>query len=100
MDPDFPFIALVEHTNMRSPAEYSGRHLVCLGNYRPMDDPIFSTDAERLLSDAAPYLARLNPRFETPLPGLFVANMFQVYPHDRGQNYSIGLAERLIRTLP
>jgi hypothetical protein len=25
--------------------------------------------------------------------------MFQVYPHDRGQNYSIELAERLIRHL-
>jgi hypothetical protein len=25
--------------------------------------------------------------------------MFQVYPHDRGQNYSIDLAERLIRSL-
>jgi hypothetical protein len=22
--------------------------------------------------------------------------MFQVYPHDRGQNYSIALAERLV----
>jgi hypothetical protein len=28
--------------------------------------------------------------------GLYVANMFQVYPHDRGQNYSIALAERLV----
>jgi len=35
------------------------------------------------------------PPFETPIPGLYVANMFQVYPHDRGQNYSIKLAERL-----
>jgi hypothetical protein len=25
--------------------------------------------------------------------------MFQVYPHDRGQNYSIDLAERLARRL-
>ena len=39
------------------------------------------------------------PGFDTPLPGLFVANMFQVYPHDRGQNYSVELAERLIEHL-
>jgi hypothetical protein len=39
------------------------------------------------------------PPFATPVPGLFVANMFQVYPHDRGQNYSIALAERLVAEL-
>jgi len=39
------------------------------------------------------------PPFETPILGLYVANMFQVYPHDRGQNYSIELAHRLIRLL-
>jgi protoporphyrinogen oxidase len=36
------------------------------------------------------------PPFDTPVPGLFVASMFQVYPHDRGQNYSIDLANRLV----
>ena len=39
-DPGFPFMALVEHTNYMSPADYGGRHLVYLGNYRPMDDPL------------------------------------------------------------
>jgi len=39
------------------------------------------------------------PPFETGLPGLYLATMFQVYPHDRGQNYSIQLAERLVRHL-
>jgi protoporphyrinogen oxidase len=39
------------------------------------------------------------PPFETPVPGLWVASMFQVYPHDRGQNYSIDLADRLVAGL-
>ena len=39
------------------------------------------------------------PPFDTPIPGLYLANMFQVYPHDRGQNYSIALAERLAKGL-
>lgn len=39
------------------------------------------------------------PPFETPVPGLWVASMFQMYPHDRGQNYSIELAERLVTRL-
>ena len=28
-----------------------------------------------------------------------MANMFQVYPHDRGQNYSIALADRLVERI-
>jgi protoporphyrinogen oxidase len=39
------------------------------------------------------------PPFETPIPDLWVASMFQVYPHDRGQNYSIDLANRLAQRL-
>jgi protoporphyrinogen oxidase len=32
------------------------------------------------------------PGHATPLPGVFMANMFQVYPQDRGQNYSVRMA--------
>ena len=44
----------------------------------------------------AGFLDHLPPN-RTPLPGLYMANMFQVYPQDRGQNYSIALAERVAR---
>lgn len=129
-DPGFPFMALVEHTNYMAPADYGGRHLLYLGNYRPMDDPLLRMTAPEVLAEFAPALARINPAFspdwvtdawsfaapfaqpivtveyrshippfETPLPGLWVASMFQVYPHDRGQNYSIDLAARLVRKL-
>jgi protoporphyrinogen oxidase len=33
------------------------------------------------------------PEHRTPLPGLYLANMSQIYPQDRGQNYSILLGE-------
>jgi protoporphyrinogen oxidase len=46
-----------------------------------------------------PTFAKTIPGFDTPVSGLYVANMFQVYPYDRGQNYSIELAERLVRHL-
>jgi protoporphyrinogen oxidase len=39
------------------------------------------------------------PGFDTGVPGVFAASMFQVYPHDRGQNYSIELAHRLVAHL-
>ncbi|HEX7173252.1 MAG TPA: FAD-dependent oxidoreductase, partial [Candidatus Limnocylindria bacterium] len=41
-DPGFPFMALVEHTNYLPASDYGGRHLVYLGNYRPMDDPLMT----------------------------------------------------------
>ena len=126
-DPGFPFMAVVEHTNYLSAADYGGRHLVYLGNYRPMDDPLMAASKETVLDEFLPHLERLNPAFDpswltdawlfaapfaqpivtvdyrdhippfrTPIPNLWVATMFQVYPHDRGQNYSIDLAERLV----
>lgn len=129
-DPDYPFMVLVEHTNFLPASDYGGRHLIYLGNYRPMDDPIYGKSVETLIAEYLPHLARVNPDIRpgwitdswvfsapvaqpvvtvdyrqhipparTPLPGLFLANMFQVYPHDRGQNYSIELAERLARRL-
>lgn len=129
-DPGYPFTSLVEHTNYRPPSEYGGRHLLYLGNYRPMDDPLFKMSKEEVIAEFLPHLKRINPSFSadwiteswlfqapfaqpiviteyrqhipplhTPLKGLWVANMFQVYPHDRGQNYSFELAERLVKEL-
>ena len=129
-DPGFGFMALVEHTNYMDAADYGGRHLVYLGNYRPMDDELMTASTDDAVAQLTPALARINPSFapgwitqawsfaapyaqpivttdyrdhippfETPVPGLWVASMFQVYPHDRGQNYSIELAERLVSRL-
>ncbi|NLE45917.1 MAG: NAD(P)/FAD-dependent oxidoreductase [Chloroflexi bacterium] len=39
--------------------------------------------------------ARNIPPLRTPLPGLWMANMSQVYPWDRGTNYSIELGHRV-----
>ena len=33
------------------------------------------------------------PDHRTPVPGLYLANMQQIYPEDRGQNYSIRMGE-------
>ena len=54
----------------------------------PYAQPIVTTD----------YPSHIPP-FHTPLPGLHLANMFQVYPHDRGQNYSVALAQALVHHL-
>lgn len=40
------------------------------------------------------------PPLETPLPNVYMGNMFQVYPQDRGQNYSIRLGNKLGNMIP
>jgi hypothetical protein len=35
------------------------------------------------------HYSSLIPPFETPLPGLYISSMAQVYPEDRGTNYAI-----------
>lgn len=125
-DPGYPFLVLVEHTNWIPAGEYGGRHLVYLGNYLPMDHPLFRQSKEEILEVFLPAVRRIVPGFQdgwvrdswafaapyaqpivtrefpgrippakAPLPELWLGSMFQVYPHDRGQNYSIQLAERL-----
>jgi protoporphyrinogen oxidase len=127
-DRGYPFTGLFEHTNFVSPNEYGGRHLVYLGNYRPMNDALFTMSKEQVMAEFFPHLKRINTNFDptwvqeswmfkaayaqpivtteycehipplhTPLEGLWVANMFQVYPHDRGQNYSFALANKLVQ---
>jgi protoporphyrinogen oxidase len=129
-DPGYPFLAVVEHTNYMPPEDYGGKHLVYVGNYLPMEHPLFARDAEAILDEFLPYLQRINPELQrswvtslhsfaapyaqpvvtmdfkehiaphvTPIPNLYMANMFQIYPQDRGQNYSIAMAERLARKL-
>jgi protoporphyrinogen oxidase len=121
----------VDHTNMRSPEEYGGRHLLYLGNYLPMSHRYFKMADAEVVAEFLPHLKRLNPEFEeewvterwvfkapfaqpvvtreyeahipplkTPLPNVYMGNMFQVYPQDRGQNYSIRLANRLAEMIP
>ena len=37
------------------------------------------------------------PDHRTPVPGLYLANMQQIYPEDRGQNYSIRMGNQVAR---
>jgi protoporphyrinogen oxidase len=63
-DRDLPFLALVEHTNFMPPADYGGQHLIYLGNYLPMDDPLFGQSDSEVLDGFLPAVARIAPRFD------------------------------------
>ncbi|MCX5368406.1 NAD(P)/FAD-dependent oxidoreductase [Streptomyces sp. NBC_00015] len=63
-EPDFPFLAVVEHTRMIDPAQYGGRHILYVGNYVERDDRRFTTEPAELLERFLPWLQRVNPEFD------------------------------------
>lgn len=62
-DPEIPFVALIEHTNMQRPEEYGGAHLVYLSRYMAPDDPYYQMSAEELFQAYLPGLKKLFPQF-------------------------------------
>ena len=128
-DRRLPFTVAVEHTRLVGTTDYSGRTIVYLGRYSPPDDPIVSeadeSVRERFLGAAAdafsegfrhplaahlfrapaaqpivpPGWGRKKPSLRTGLRGLVTANIAQIYPWDRGINYSIELGEQAAKAV-
>ncbi len=128
-DDNSPILAIVEHTNFMDKKYYNNEHLVYLGNYLSSDDPRFAMSAEQLLKLYDPYLTKINPNyklsvlsyklfkapfaqpiiptnyslllppFETPLKNVYLANIQQVYPWDRGTNYAVELGKKVAKLI-
>ncbi len=126
---DWPFLAVVEHTNLISPNRYNQDHLVYIGKYLSADDSFFKQDKQKVLSSYQPYLEQLKPSFmqelqasflfktemaqpiagvnhsrilppaATPVDNLYWAGMQHVYPYDRGINYAIQLGRETATTI-
>ncbi len=60
----FPYLALVEHTQMIDRRHYNGQHLVYLGDYLEASHEYFSLTKEELLARFLPSLSRVNPNFD------------------------------------
>ncbi|HEU5089173.1 MAG TPA: FAD-dependent oxidoreductase, partial [Roseiflexaceae bacterium] len=61
---EFPFLALVEHTNFVDPKHYGGDRLVYCGDYLEPSHEYFRLSPEELLDRFVPALQRINPRFD------------------------------------
>jgi protoporphyrinogen oxidase len=131
-DMEVPFLGLVEHTNLVPAERYPAHYLYVSNYVAPDDplarlsseellrhylaalklmNPAFTADDVlrywAFREDAAQPVPRVGNRhrllpFETPRRGLFIANTTQIYPEDRGTNYSVRLgrevAERIAKT--
>lgn len=120
-DMDVPFLGMVEHTNLVPAERYPARYLYVSNYVAPDDpltklgpeelfqhylaalklmNPSFAPDDVlrywAFREDAAQPVPRIGNRhrllpFETPRRGIVVANTTQIYPEDRGTNYSVRL---------
>lgn len=75
------FLPALQRINPRFSAAWVRERWLFKGPYA---QPIVTTGYRRLI-----------PEHRTPIPGLYLATMSQIYPEDRGQNYSIIIGERV-----
>jgi protoporphyrinogen oxidase len=61
---EFPFLALVEHTNFVEPEHYGGDRLIYCGDYLDPSHEYFRLSEDELLERFLPALKIVNPRFE------------------------------------
>ena len=61
---DFPFLALVEHTNYLDRQYYGGNHIVYCGDYVPPDHEYFQLSEVDLAERFLPALGKVNPAFQ------------------------------------
>ena len=128
-DKTSPVMAVVEHTNMLDKKNYDNEHLLYLGNYLPADSPEFLMNKDEKLKLFDPFLKKLNPEYKksligyelfkapfaqpiiptnysknvppmlTPLKNVYLSNIEQVYPWDRGTNYAVELGEKVAKLI-
>jgi protoporphyrinogen oxidase len=128
-DPKSPVMAMVEHTNFMDKTHYNNEHLVYLGNYYETDNARYLMSKEEKLKLFDPFLKKINPDYKknligyelfqapfaqpviptnysklipsmiTPLKNVYLANMQQVYPWDRGTNYAVELGEKVAKMI-
>lgn len=120
-----PIMAIVEHTNFMDKKHYNNEYLVYLGNYLTQDDPKYRMTKDEQLELFDPFLKKINPDYKknligyelfkapfaqpiiptnysymipsmtTPLPHVFLANIDQVYPWDRGTSNAVALGKEV-----
>jgi protoporphyrinogen oxidase len=63
-DPGFPFVGVIEHTNLDNSSHYAGRHIVFLSRYLATSDETWSLSDDDYLAYALPHLERMFPKFK------------------------------------
>lgn len=123
-NPNSPFLALIEHTNLVPSNKYNGKEVYYLGKYLDMQSEEFLMNEEKIKEKWLKYLKQIFPNFnkkelikywvfklknaqhvvevnykpmayKTPLKNVFLMNFSQIFPEDRGTNFSVAEANKL-----
>jgi len=60
---DFPFVAVVEHTNFVESKYYGGNHILYVGGYYPQEHHYFKITTKQIFKEFLPYLKKINPNY-------------------------------------
>ncbi|MEO8581254.1 MAG: FAD-dependent oxidoreductase [Patescibacteria group bacterium] len=121
---NWPFLAVVEHTQFTGTHPYNNKTILFVGKYLENTTPQYSMSKVELLKLYQPFLEKLSPHFEhhitnswlfhapfaqpivekqhqklvpsvsTPIENVYWSSMQHVYPWDRGTNYAVALGRR------
>jgi len=129
-DPSFPFVGIIEHTNLVNKSMYGNNHIVYLSKYIPTSDYLYTMSDKEFFNYSIPYIKKMFPDFEeswvqnynlwkspfsqpvvennyskkipnmrTPVKGLYLSTMAQIYPEDRGTNYAVEYGEKVAQII-
>jgi protoporphyrinogen oxidase len=128
-DTKYPLTGIVEHTNFMDKKHYNNEYILYLLNYVSQQDSALKMTKDELLKRYDPLLVKINktyksnlidshlfvakhaqpiiptkyskiiPPFKTPLKNVYLANMQQIYPWDRGTNYALETGEKVAKLL-
>lgn len=124
-DTKSPFLAFIQHTNLVDKAQYGGKEVYYLGTYVPNNHRFFGEDEKKIEKEFFEYLNKIFPKFDKNLikekwlfrlknaqhivgtdyvvpkykvgKNLYQANFAQIFPEDRGTNFSVREGKKIAR---
>jgi len=119
-----PFLVMIEHTNLMGNKDYDGENIYYLGTYVTQNHKYFKYSDEEIEKDFFDYLKKIKPEFDEKqimekkifrmkyaqhivgknykIPAykikenLYQLNFAQIYPEDRGTNFSVREGNKII----
>lgn len=126
-DLDSPFVALLQHTNLVGIKKYNNKHIYYLGTYVSQNSKYFKWSDKQIEDEWLNYLLNIFPEFDRKkisqinvfkfknaqhivglnykVPAYKVSNNYyrlnfaQIYPQDRGMNYAVSEAKKIVKLI-
>ncbi|MDD4106514.1 MAG: FAD-dependent oxidoreductase [Candidatus Shapirobacteria bacterium] len=126
-DSKSPFLAFIQHTNLVGKEKYNNKNIYYLGVYVPQDHEFLEMDEKKLINQWFDYLKKIFSKFDKTRAKnvsvfrfkygqhivsrkykvksykvsdkVYRMNFAQIYPQDRGVNFGVREAKKLISSL-